>query len=288
MAKPTKKPSGALKALVNAGKQETRALSAVERWVLSQPEDTSRRMDVIHPSAIIKQDWCHRAQYYLLMGESPAPKLLTRRQKAVFQIGHDVHARWQGLFGEMGVLHGVWECDYCEARAWGTSPKSCACGGSVFAYNEVPVLDKDLRIAGHADGWLQGLGEDILLEIKSVGDGTIRWEDPGLWYDSDQDFNKAWANIKAPFYSHIMQTQVYLHVLEKTFGDAAPKEVLFIYENKLNQDVKEFVIPKSNFGITHIMDAVAMIVQCAEDGTPPTCNVNSAGSCKQCEVFNVN
>jgi hypothetical protein len=109
-----------------------------------------------------------------------------------------------------------------------------------------------------------------------------------MWYESGQDFDKAWASIKAPFYSHIMQAQVYMKLLELMDPDNHPKEAVFIYENKLNQQVKEFVVAKSDFGIMHLFEQAAMIVARLETGEPPSCNINPAGTCKKCEMYNDN
>jgi len=287
--KKTTKPTGALKSLVNAGKNPSRVLTSVERWSLALPGDKSRRMDVIHPSAMIKSDWCHRAQYFLLKGHTPDPRVLTRKQQAVFQTGHDVHARWQDLFAKMGTLYGTWRCTDCRFKWEGLSKDigRCICCNSLRKpeYLEVPVSNKALNISGHADGWLKGFDGDLLLEIKSIGAGTIIWEDPNFWYSMDSNFEAAWAALKEPFYSHIMQTQVYLRLLQDMYGDDAPKEVLFIYENKLTQDAKEFIIPRSGFGITHLFEAAEMLADAVVNGVAPTCNVNASGSCKQCLEF---
>ena len=238
---------------------------------------------------MIKDDWCHRAQYFWLAGEYPGPQNLTMKQHMIFGLGHDIHNRWQGWFADMGRMYGTWQCVECKYKweAVSADVDKCPACSSVkgIQYREVPVYSKDHRISGHADGWLKNFGEDLLLEIKSIGDGSIRWEDPGMWYESGQDFNKAWASIKAPFYSHIMQAQVYMKLLELMDPDNHPKEAVFIYENKLNQQVKEFVVAKSDFGIMHLFEQAAMIVARLETGEPPSCNINPAGTCKKCEMY---
>jgi len=278
-----------LKTLVDVGKSTSRVLGSVERWLLAQPEDKSRSTVVIHPSAMIKDDWCHRAQYFWLAGEDPGPRNLTMKQHMVFGLGHDIHDRWQGWFSGMGKMYGTWQCTECKYKweALSADLSRCPACASVkgIEYREVPVYSPAHRISGHADGWLKGLGEDLLLEIKSVGDGTIRWEDPGMWYEAGQDFNVAWSAIKAPFYGHIMQAQVYMKLLEMMNPEDYPKAAVFIYENKLNQSVKEFIVPKSDFGISHLFDAAAMIVDCLDKGEPPSCNVNASGTCKKCEIY---
>ena len=283
------RPNGTLKKLVDVGKQDTRVIGSVERWLLSQPKDTSRATDVIHPSAMVKKDWCHRAEYYTLQGAEPAPSkyAVSMKQLLVFEEGHRIHARWQKWFQNMGKLYGQWKCLECGLIEWGVSaemePHIDGCGPVV--YDEVPVHSSVHGIAGHADGWLKEFGDDLLLEIKSVGEGTIRWEDPQFLREHDNDFKKAWAALKQPFPVHIGQAQVYMKLLELMDPENYPKEAVFIYESKVDQQVKEFVVPKSDFGITPLFEAAERIMTAIDKQQPPMCNINPQGTCSKCEVF---
>ena len=64
-----------------------------------------------------------------------------------------------------------------------------------------------------------------------------------------------------------------------------PQESIFIYENKSNQQSKEFVVAKSDFGLTHILDAAAMIVEAVENKTPISCNIDANNGCYQCKGY---
>jgi hypothetical protein len=64
-----------------------------------------------------------------------------------------------------------------------------------------------------------------------------------------------------------------------------PQEAIFLYESKVDQEVKEFVVPKSDFGITHLFEAAEMIVSAIDKQVPPSCNVEPSGSCYKCEGF---
>jgi len=290
MAKATK-PTGNLKKLVDAGKIETRVVGTVERYLLSRPADTSRATNVIHPSAMVKPDWCHKAEYYTLQGAVPAPSKYKAsiKQLLTFEEGHRIHARWQNWFGDMGKLHGKWSCNDCRSSFWDTSPEvpCTSCGSSLgFSYKEVPVFSKEHGISGHADGWLKGFGDDLLLEIKSVGEGTIRWEDPYYLREHGNDFKKAWAALRQPFTVHIAQAQVYMKLLEIMDPVNHPKEAIFIYESKVDQLVKEFVVPKSDFGISNLFDDAKNIMIAIDKQEPPRCNINPGSSCYKCEVYN--
>jgi hypothetical protein len=283
-------PTGTLKKLVDVGKKDSRVLGSVERWILARPADESRATNVIHPSAMVKPDWCHRAEYYTIQGAKPAPSKFkaSMKQHLTFQEGHRIHARWQSWFEDMGKLYGKWHCQGCGEEDWLLSSelhRDPTCGP--YVYREVPVYSDAHRISGHADGWLKGFGEDLLLEIKSVGEGTFRWEDPALWANSNNDFKTAWKSLKTPFYTHIMQTQVYMKLLEIMYPENHPKEAIFIYESKVDQELKEFVVTKSDFGVIELFEAALMIVDAIDKQVPPPCNINPTG-CYKCEVHNGN
>lgn len=280
------KPTGALKKFVDIGKSETRVIGSLERFLLSQPSgDPNRRHDVIHPSAMAKDDWCHKAQYFELLGRDPAPSKYkaSMKQLLVFDEGHRIHGRYQRWFGDMGRLYGVWQCRKCYTEAWGVGDTLCAsCGWDDFRYKEVPLWYEPLRIAGHADGWLKGFGEDLILEIKSVGEGTVRFEAPSMHAEFGGDMKKIWPALKSPFITHINQVQIYMELAELIGLPNAPKEAVFIYESKATQEVKEFVVPKNTFGIKEKFAAAERIVAAVDNGVPPTCNIDPVNGCYKC------
>lgn len=275
------KMSKSFKNFINVSKKDTRVLGAVERHIISKPRDKSRRTDVLHPSEMVGNDWCYRASYFQLMGEEPiSNRTMTLGLATVFEEGHTIHAKWQRWFQEMGNLYGKWYCIECGEMFWG----DVHCHEGPLEYREVPLFYEPLRISGHADGWLTGFGEPLMLEIKSIGEGTLRFECPELFAENGYDFNKTWNAINAPFMKHILQVQLYMKLAELLGYEDAPKEALIIYEAKPNQKSKEFVVAKSDFGISNLLEAAAMIVESIKNQTPPPCNI-AADGCGKCAGY---
>jgi hypothetical protein len=283
---PTKLSPGKLKSFVDAGKSSSRVLGPVERFVLSTPVDNSRSFSGLHPSAIVSQWWCHRASYFHLRGHHPAPQQRTLARELIFAQGHAIHDTWQTWFAQMGKLYGTWECRVCGNYFWDLSPKECSeCESSSFKYKEVPVENDELLILGHADGWLKGFGNDLMLEIKSVGQGTFMWLDKAKYLANGQDFDKSWKELGTPFESHISQVQLYME-MAKLADPTAPDEALILYEAKPTQAVKEFYIPRDKWGIQHILDGAALVKDAIMKQVAPDCNIGGAHKCKQCKEYN--
>jgi len=273
-----------LQKFLDAKKKPTRLLGDVERYMLLRPQG-DRSTLVLHPSEIIKPDFCHRYSYYLMsggvkLGSKPALKL-----QSIFDEGHYIHDKWQTYFYEMGNLYGDFKCVYCKGITTGISPESCSSCGGALKYDEVKMLDKKLRIAGHTDGWIKGIGEDCLIEIKSIGTGTMRFDAPELLADADNDVSKAFKNIRRPFRSHLLQGQMYLELAKRMYGSDAPNEIVFIYELKADQSYKEFSVKADFEMVERIFWVAEKIVEAVEDGRMPKCNIDPENGCKECNLI---
>lgn len=269
-----------LKRFLDAKKSNPRLIGDIERHLLAKtPED--RRTDVLHPSEMAKSDWCLRASYFALSGVPVKKETPNLRLQSIFDEGHTIHAKWQNWFSEMGVLHGYWDLGTPNNKSWATSKDLVGIPDKV--YKEVPLVYDELRIAGHADGWIKGIGEDCLIEIKSIGVGTIRIEAPDLIAKADGDLQAAWRSIRRPFSTHVMQGQIYLELMRR-LGHAV-KEIVFLYELKADQDYKEFVI-KADFELVESKFLKAKrVCEAVETGTPLACSNNGSLGCKQCQQF---
>lgn len=285
----------ALKSYLEASKRETRLVGPLEKYLLTRPPDTSRRTDVFHPSEIVKSDWCHRASYLAVVeNQKPKPQRHNLRTENIFAEGHAIHAKWQNWIADMGNLYGKWKCPECHGEIWGVSSdlpecEIAECGWpDAVQYREVPLRDDELHIAGHCDGWVVGLKDDFIIEIKSVGVGTLRFEAPHLLQKSNNDAEAAWNSIRSPFKTHFLQGQMYLYLLNSMFDKgfidrAAPSECVFLYEWKANQDYKEFSVKYSPDYLTDILDNCKAILAMAE---APECNISpEKGGCKKCLAY---
>jgi hypothetical protein len=271
-----------LKKFLDAKRYNSRLIGDLERHLLSRPPG-DRDYTVLHPSDMIKKDWCRRAAYFMLNGEPKLGSKPNLRLQSIFDEGHAIHAKWQTWFQEMGVLHGQFACDACGKLTWGTSPDMCSiCQHKKLTYAEVTLKDDSLRIKGHTDGWIKGIGDDTLIEIKSVGPGTIRSEAPELFSEAP-DFMAAWRNVKRPFNTHIRQGQMYLELMKRMGHDV--NEIVFLYELKADQDYKEFSI-KADFEIVrHIFDGAEKVMKAVNKGVAPVCNNNVGQNCPQCDGY---
>lgn len=276
--------SGDLKRFLDAKKKENRLIGELERHLMKRPVG-DRSTVVLHPSEIIKQDFCHRSAYFLLRGHTKISEKPNLRLQSIFDEGHAVHAKWQRWFQEMGVLYGRFRCTACDFSFFDLGVITCTnCGKNTVEYCEVTLVDDELRIAGHTDGWIKGLGSDCLIEIKSIGPGTIRAEDPSIMYDANNDLFAAWNKISRPFSTHILQGQVYLELMKRMGHEV--NEIIFIYELKADQSYKEFPPIRADYElVSHIFDKAKKIVTAVEANEEPQCTNVPGGTCKQCAPY---
>lgn len=267
-AKPAqRKLTPALKVRAEVRKQNSVLLGDIQAHVVKQVAqgDADRRTDIIHPSEMAKADWCPRATCYRILGHLPADEAIGYGTASIFETGNTAHTKWQTWLKQMGRLYGRWICLACGWVFEATSPNFCEdCGSETLKYLEVP-LDGEERylVAGHADGAV--LDIESLIEIKTIGTGTIRIEEPELVRKHTKkttdgksilDLDSLWNGIKRPFPSHRRQGQIYLHLANKS--GLPVDRIVFLYENKANQQPKEF-------SITYDPDATYELFELARD-----------------------
>lgn len=242
-----------------------------------------RDTDHLHPSELAKRDWCPRAAWYKIKKYPATAESSSFSRLNVFEEGHGIHHKWQTWLWKAGVLSGNWKCKNCNHVFTGVSPSSCsACGDSNIHYAEVPIYSEEYKLIGHADGEVVDKEGKALIEIKSVGLGTVRWEHPSLhkaYSDGLLSLDSLWNNIKKPFVSHIRQGQIYMHF-------TGHDEIVFIYEWKPSQEVKEFRVKYQEDIVQPILDNCKLVIKHLDNDTLPDTpvwaeSINSSG-CKFC------
>lgn len=275
-----------LRQLLDTSKTETRILGAVQRHLMVRVDEKQveyQSQAFIHPSEMVKGDWCQRSTFFRLVG-APAEGTVESNPftlENVFAEGNDIHSKWQTRLWEMGVLRGTFQCNACKLKWSATAPKSCpTCRAdqSCLEYREVPLQSDRYLVIGHADGDIaDDEVEELcpLLEVKSIGMGTLRFEAPQLLAKYTRktmeddgteravvDLEALWRDIKRPFPSHVKQGMLYLHL-------SGRREMIFIYECKWNQQVKEFRVRYNEALIADLLDACLDIKYAIETSKPP-------------------
>lgn len=183
------------------------AQAALDNHVASELRDTKH----LHPSEICKRDWCPRSSMYQMYGYAPDKKKeLSFQTLNVFRMGHDIHDKWQEWLEKAGVLK----------------------------TKELPIYSEEYGIMGHADGLVEDFYGEAILEIKSIGMGTVRFENPDLYNKyiiKELDYDEVWDNIRQPFAQHLKQTMLYMFVTGVHKG-------VILYEWKASQAIKEFEV----------------------------------------------
>lgn len=282
--------SSTLSKYLKARSSSSRLIGPLDKFHQANPRDENRRTDVIHPSDLCKADFCARDSYFTILNGEPTTAL-PLRTRSIFDEGHAIHDKWQSWFRQAGWLYGTWRCLVCDSSWWDVSPEECVnpdCRSRLVRYTEVPVTDSGLMISGKADGWIIGQGDDCLIEVKSVGSGTIRMEQPALLQD---DLGTAFRNIRRPFPTHMRQGVIYLELLSRMHQQgllsSCPREVVFLYELKMDQSVKEFVVQADPELAKDMLDTAYDVARAVRSKTPPPCTHTIGGTCKRCSRWEI-
>lgn len=257
--------------------------------------DPGRRQDVLHPSEMCKKDWCTRGTYLRLSGASPAPGSFSFTLQNIFAEGNFIHEKWQAWLARSGKLWGDWYCRRCMATVRRTAEPGkdpeLFCLGSDYRhkweYREVTLWDDELNIHGHEDGALTD--PSCLVEFKSVGMGTLRFENPELLEKhyvrelKQYDLDGLWKSIARPFASHVRQVNIYMWLAQRMGYPYDRTQV--VYEYKINQQVKEFTVPFSQDIVEPMLEGARKIKAALAAGITPGCPNDPGKGCKECRPY---
>ncbi len=288
------------KALGATYRDKDKLIQGVARHLILNQEVTDRRSDCIHPSEASHTGWCPRATYYRITGAPAAAEPRKLAFEMAFETGHDAHRKWQNWFWDMGLLRGLFTCLWCGLRWWDESPHTCPrceVGKDLLRYAEVPVENREHLLFGHADGDVIRPGGSVLIEVKTIGTGTIRIEAPKLmekytYSHKDEDgkshtgidWYALWSGIRRPFAAHLRQGMIYCFCYERS-------EIIYIYDPKfITAYPKEFEIKFKREFIADILDECLKIKSALEKGKPPRRPMwsgEAVTACKNCPYYKV-
>lgn len=254
-------------------------------------KDNDRAVNVNAPSQAGK---CNRANYYMRTQVQTDGTIDPRAQR-IFDNGTYTHERLQKYLLDMGLL----------------------------ILDEVPLINEEYNIQGHTDGILDLDGEIGVLEIKSINDrGFSQLKDAkeehkrqGLiylfcleerrlflhnTYPTKEDFYASAeerASDVRKRYQHLkggskfsteekIQYQIDLHnIADDILYDTEKPitKVVFLYENKNTQELKEFVVERNKTTEWILDDTLQKYKElntfCTNEEVPPR-----EGTSKSCEV----
>lgn len=290
----------ALKEMFQAMKKEGYITAPLDRYLFEEanrPND--RAVNVNAPSQAGK---CNRANYYMRMQYENDGTIDPRTQR-IFDNGTYTHERLQAYLIDMELLH----------------------------MDEVPLINDEYNIQGHTDGFINLEDEVAILEIKSINDNQFSQlrdakdehkkqgliylycaEERRLWlhehYKTPEEFNASWGERYAYFesrYQHMVggrkytreqkiKNEVMLNMLADNilfYTDKPISKVIFLYENKNNQELKEFVVERNMTTepiLTEVLSDYEYLNECCEtetlpprEGTSKSCNI-----CRWCDYKN--
>ena len=265
----------ALKRLKDTYRASGILLPRIERHVMRQSQMDVRpdnhSMKYLHPSDMAQADWCGRHDYYRIVGTPVERKDKGRnpsfRMENALAEGHTIGRKYTDWLWEMDALVGDWKCRECGHQWFAKAPKECQfCKSERLTYQEYTLRRERYMVEGHADAAIHFPDLRALGEVKSIGMGTLRFEAPRL-YQRYLDGTKAediWDAISHPFGSHMRQGQLYLWMAWPNY-----EQIVFIYESKFTQQVKEFVVDYNKTFIAPVLETAKEVSQGVRAGVAP-------------------
>lgn len=264
-----------------------RVLPAVQAVLVRDAvrDSASRDIQYLHPSSLCKRDWCPRSSWYVIKDQFRQKESAEFGRLNIFAEGNAIHDKWQKWLGRAGILEGNWNCQNCDHTVWsiGSEGMKCpSCGSPRMKYREVPITNEEHHLLGHADGIINDANGKAVLEIKSVGMGTIRYEAPELFAEYSKGnltLDGLWKKIKTPLPAHLRQVSLYMYCL-------GIHDAVILYEWKPTQEVKEFSIKLQMEQIDSILVGCRSIKTALDNGTSvmrPYSAQPEDSRCKSCD-----
>ena len=274
-------------------KKEGYVTAPLDRYLFEQanrPND--RAVNVNAPSQAGK---CNRANYYMRMQYDNDGSIDPRTQR-IFDNGTYTHERLQSYLIDMELL----------------------------LMDEVPLINDEYNIQGHTDGMLGLTDEVAILEIKSINENQFTQlkdakdehkkqglvylycaEERRKWlretYKTVEEFNASWSERYKYFkehYQHMqggrkytreekIENEVLLNLLADNilyYTEKPLTKVIFLYENKNNQELKEYVVERNMTTepiLTEVLADYKYLNECCDTKTLPP-REGTSKSCNTC------
>ena len=283
-----------LKEMFSAMKKEGYVTAPLDRYLFEKSNKpvNDRAVNVNAPSQAGK---CNRENYYMRMQYNSDGTIDPRTQR-IFDNGTYTHERLQSYLIDMELL----------------------------LMDEVPLINDKYNIQGHTDGFLNLDSEVAILEIKSINANQFEQlkgakeehkrqgliylycaEERREWlhetYSSPEEFNDSYGERYSYFekhYQHMksgnkhtreekIKNEVMLNMVSDNilfYTDTPITKVIFLYENKNTQELKEYVVER-NMTTEPILEEVLAdyeyLNKCCDSGKLPE-REGTSKSCSTC------
>lgn len=272
----------------------------MERYLLTVPDERGND-NLLHVSDLTKNIWCPRMLYYRMNGVRPEQEARFFQLQNILDHGSTAHLKYQARWRDMGVLWGRWKCMSCHKSWLGEVPiEGCIrCGVPLTCveYMEVPLAAPELLLVGNSDAEVRDPDGNVLVEIKTVAEGTFRVDVPKLLGEytgtiiNEQgkpekrvDIVQLWKDLRRPVPSHMRQGETYVE-LRKRMKDEPPIDgIVYWYESKHSQGLKEFFLEPNPSVAKQVLDRAADVTFAIKRKIPPRCPEGRDG-CKLCQSY---
>ena len=229
-------------------------IKAVDCYLTTKAKGNDRDFSYFHASS---WDNCHRQTayaYYEAKGIITINDLaikISPQLERIFDNGHYLHYRYGSYLEKAckNALWGQWKClnlsGHSKPMVYGLDsklgcpkPDQCECGCTEFQYVEIGFRDEELWWGGHVDGIID-ITKWANADLGEYTAENIPREERFFVIDFKSMNPFSFKDLKKPKPEHLTQMQIYLYLSGLKYGK-------FLYENKGDQSVKEYLVEKDD------------------------------------------
>ena len=284
-----------LKHVFNTMKREGYVVKELDRYLLSlNKEGNDRAIDINAPSSA---GGCLRASYYARKQYERDTNAVDPRTRRIFNNGDGVHDRLQGYLEEMGMLL----MPEVPLRNNEYNIQGHTDGFLKLSNNEIGILEiKSINDRGFSG--LKDAREDhkyqAMIYLYCAEERRRELQD---LYPTMKDYEDSLEDRRAEYrtyYTHLIDGNKYTReeklakkVLDHEKADNILYEtmlpvgkVIFIYENKNTQEIKEYCVKRDDDILDPILESYVYLNQCVKTNIiPPREGTNkSTDPCRWC------